>query len=68
MKFKIITGITLLLLVVIFTLQNAMVVDVRFFLWTLSISRALLIFIVLSIGILMGWLIRVLFDAHMNDE
>ncbi len=68
MRNHIIIGIALLLMVVIFTLQNATVIDVRLFFWTLSISRALLIFIVLSVGVLIGWLLRILFDARINDE
>jgi len=55
MKFKLITGVGLLLLVVIFTLQNTAIVDIWFIFWRFSISRALLFFLVLFIGVFLGW-------------
>ncbi len=55
MSLKLYTGLALMILVVIFTLQNVEVVQVNFLIWDFSISRALMIFLVLSIGILIGW-------------
>lgn len=55
MSFKLYTGITLLILVVIFTLQNVEIVQISFLIWSFPISRALMIFLVLSVGILIGW-------------
>jgi len=46
----------LLALVVIFTVQNATAVTVNFLFWKLEISRALLIFFVLVIGVIIGWI------------
>jgi putative membrane protein len=46
-------------LVVIFMLQNTRVVDVRFLFWTISMSRALLLFGTLAIGFIGGWLLTV---------
>lgn len=43
-------------LVVLFTLQNTQVVEVHFLFWTLSMSRVLLIFLLLIVGALLGWL------------
>ena len=43
-------------LVVLFTLQNTQVVEVRLVFWTLSMSRVLLIFLLLAIGVLLGWI------------
>lgn len=59
MSLKLYTGLSLLILVVIFTIQNAEMVQINFLIWDFSISRALMIFLVLSIGILVGW-----FAAH----
>jgi putative membrane protein len=56
MQFKMSITLILLLLVVIFTVQNAAVVPVNFLLWKLEISRALLIFFVFGIGVITGWL------------
>ena len=44
----------LLLMVVLFTLQNTEMVNIQFFIWSYEISRALLIFLVLTVGILLG--------------
>lgn len=57
MSLKLYTGLSLLILMAIFTLQNVEIVEINFLIWKLSISRALMIFLVLSIGIIIGWLI-----------
>jgi len=45
-------------LVVVFTLQNVVVVDIRFLFWSFSMSRALMIFFTLAVGVIIGWLLR----------
>jgi uncharacterized integral membrane protein len=50
--------ICLIGLVVIFVLQNTQVVEVRFFFWTISMSRALMLFGTLTIGFVGGWLMK----------
>lgn len=55
MNIKAYIGLALLLLVVVFIVQNATVVDIRFLLWNISMSRSLMIFFVLAIGIIIGW-------------
>ena len=42
----------------VFTVQNVAAVDVTFLVWTLSMSRALLIVFTLSIGFLLGWFLH----------
>jgi uncharacterized integral membrane protein len=42
----------------IFTVQNVAAVDVTFLVWTISMSRALLILFTLSIGFLLGWFLH----------
>ena len=49
--------VAMLLLIVIFTLQNAQVITINLLFWKLTFPRALMIFIVLIIGILIGWLV-----------
>lgn len=49
--------ICLIGLVVIFVLQNTQVVEVRFLWWTISMSRALMLFGTLVIGLIGGWLL-----------
>lgn len=45
-------------LVLIFVVQNTQVVEVRFLFWTLSMSRALMLFGTLAIGLIGGWLLK----------
>lgn len=45
--------------VLVFVVQNTQVVEVKFFFWTLSMSRALILLITLGIGLVGGWLLTV---------
>jgi len=45
-------------LAVLFVTQNVSVVEVTFFFWTVSMSRALLIFFTLAIGLVIGWFLH----------
>ena len=49
--------LVLLGLVIVFALQNTQVVEVQFFFWMLSMSRALVLLGTLVIGLFAGWLI-----------
>ena len=56
MKFAIVTSFILLTLLMIFAVQNAALVQIRFLLWEFEFPRSLLIFLTLLIGIVIGWL------------
>jgi len=58
MSIKLIIGLILAAVVVLFILQNVTTMELTFLFWTLSMSRALLMFLILSIGILLGWLLH----------
>lgn len=58
MNFKIFSILVLIILAVIFITQNVTVVEVNLFFWRVSISSALLIFVDLLIGFLLGWFIK----------
>jgi uncharacterized integral membrane protein len=58
MNYKLVTGLVLIFLVVIFIIQNTAVVEIRVFFWALGMSRVLLMFILLAIGIIVGWLLN----------
>ncbi|MDH5217512.1 MAG: LapA family protein [Gammaproteobacteria bacterium] len=64
MNVKISVGLILLLLVVVFIVQNAISVDIRFLFWTISMSRSIMIFFVLAIGIIIGWIT----SGHFNRK
>ena len=55
MGYKLIITLILAGFVVLFIIQNVAVVDVRFLVWTLQISKSLLIFLLFAIGMIMGW-------------
>ncbi len=54
MKFKIITVIILLILLVVFALQNAETVQVELWFWSVKIPGVLLILVSVSAGIIVG--------------
>lgn len=64
MNLKIYIGITLLVLTVIFIAQNAVSVDIKFLFWKLSMSRSLMVFFILAIGIVIGWIL----SSHINKK
>ena len=51
--------ICLIAVVLVFVIQNTQVVEFRFLVWTISLSRALMLFGSLAIGVVAGWLLRV---------
>jgi uncharacterized integral membrane protein len=52
---KIIIGIILAILLIIFIAQNTLVVNITFLAWTISISVAILIIIMLILGVFLGF-------------
>ena len=58
MSYKLILTLLLTGLVLIFVIQNASVVEIKYLLWSFEISRALLYFILFSAGIIIGWLLN----------
>ncbi len=58
MKPKLIIGAILAGLAVVFIVQNTTVMDLRFLFWTLSMSGALLMFLILAVGMILGWLLH----------
>jgi uncharacterized integral membrane protein len=57
MNVKVVFSMVLLFIVVFFTLQNTEVVAMRFFFWEFSLSRALMFFLILGVGILTGYVL-----------
>ena len=61
MKARLIFATVLLMLVAIFAIQNATIVEIRLLFWQVAIPRAVLIFLMLGIGIVIGWFMRAMF-------
>ena len=57
MSVKTIVFIVLAILIVIFTIQNTQVINIKFYPWEKSIPAALMLLSTLFIGIILGWLI-----------
>jgi len=51
----------LLLLVMIFIVQNAAIVTIRFLVWEIDLPRSLMIFMTLLVGVLSGWFTRAMY-------
>ena len=58
MNFKLILSIVMAGMAVLFIIQNVTVVELKFLFWTLSMSKALFMSLILSTGIIMGWLLH----------
>ena len=58
MNYKQMISLVLAGLTVLFILQNIALVNINFIFWTFLVSRSVLIFLVLVIGIAIGWLLR----------
>ncbi len=54
MKRSLIINLILFLLVIIFAVQNSEIISLQLYFWPISISKALLIIIVLLIGVVLG--------------
>ena len=54
-KFKLILGLILLLLGIIFAMQNSTVVEVRYLVWSVQMSQALVIFLTGMVGRSLGF-------------
>lgn len=58
MRLYLILVLALAGIAVIFIIQNVAAVDVNFLLWTVSMSRALLLIFTLVIGFMLGWFLH----------
>lgn len=63
---KIITISVLAILMIIVIIQNSSRVEFHFLFWAFTVSRYLVLFLVLLIGFIIGWLLRSHF-SHRKD-
>ncbi len=56
-KVKVILGLALLLLLVVFILENTEVVALRFLWWEFAMSRVLMFLLIFAVGLLAGFLL-----------
>lgn len=58
MKVKLVTGIILLSITILFVYQNTDRVPVDFIAWSIDVSLALLVLVVFASGLAIGWLLN----------
>lgn len=64
---KMVLVIVLVGVVVVFSVQNAAQLELNFLFWTFSSRRVIILFLVLAIGILVGWVWRSRMQ-HLRDQ
>lgn len=55
---KTIVFVVLAVLIFLFVIQNTQVVETKFLVWTISMSRSLLLLGTFIIGVIAGWLMK----------
>ena len=58
MNVKLISILVLVGLVVLFILQNVAVVEIQFLIWSIQMPRSVLMFVLLVIGVIIGWFLH----------
>ena len=58
MNYKLLLILSLVGFTVFFIIQNVAVVEIKFLFWSLSMSRSLMMFFLLTIGIIIGWFLH----------
>jgi uncharacterized integral membrane protein len=67
MHFKLTMSLVLAGLAVLFVLQNAAVVEVRFLFWNFFMSLSLFVFLLFAIGLTAGWLLHS-YSMHRRES
>lgn len=68
MTYKFLITTFLLVMVMIFAVQNAATVEIRLLFWEVAFPRSLLIFMMLLIGMVIGWFARSIFRISRTKE
>lgn len=61
MNYKIVLILILVFLAVLFIIQNVALVEVQFMFWSIQMSRSILMFLLVAIGIIIGWFLNSFF-------
>jgi uncharacterized integral membrane protein len=64
MRPRLAAALVLIALLFVFAVQNATTVEISFFVWSLEISRALLLFVVFVLGGVAGWFLKTSASRH----
>jgi len=58
MNYKMLLILILVGLVVLFIIQNVAIVEIQFLFWATQMPRSLLMFLLLAIGVIIGWFLH----------
>lgn len=67
MNIRLILGLVVTGIIVLFVTQNVSVAEVTFLFWSITMSLALLIFFTLAIGVILGWFLHG-FVTHRRSQ
>jgi len=67
MNYKLVFTLTLAGLAVLFIIQNVAVVEIQFLFWSTQIPRSLLMFLLLAMGIIMGWFLHSYYTSRKEE-
>ena len=65
---RLILSLALIAVIVVFSIQNAEELQVRFLFWSLTTRRVFVLFGVLAIGIILGWIMRAHVDTRSRNQ
>ena len=65
--FKLVLSLVFAGVVVVFVVQNVAMVEIGFLFWSFTLARSLLIFSVLAIGIVIGWMLSSWFSCRRQQ-
>jgi len=68
MNYKMLLILILSGLAVFFIIQNVAVVEIQFLFWAAQMPRSLLIFLLLAIGVIIGWVLHGYVRYHENKS
>lgn len=68
MNFKTISGLILLALFIIISIQNSEIISVHLLFWKVDISKLLLLIITLIVGIIIGMILPGFFNKQKKEQ
>ena len=68
MNYKMLITLILSGLAVLFIIQNVAVVEIQFLFWATQMPRSLLMFLLLAIGVIIGWFLHSYVRHHDGES
>lgn len=58
MSVKLTSILIIVVLVALFVIQNVAIVEIQFMFWSIQMSRSILMFLLLAVGMMLGWILK----------